>query len=116
MNEGIASAYQGQCQFVGFLPRAAVYQYLGIFQAQQFLGPFGGGLGHHHGHRHPQFAPGVGHRQAGIAPRGRHQVPGTPRVVNLAGVAHPAQLERATRLQGVKLEPDVAPGSQRQRA
>jgi len=49
------------------LATAAVHHHLGVFQVQQLLGPFGGGFGYHHGHRHPQLASGVGDCQTGIA-------------------------------------------------
>ncbi|MCY1428791.1 hypothetical protein D9M71_446880 [compost metagenome] len=67
VDEGIVRAYQCLCQGVGLLPGTAVHHHLGVFQVQQLLGPFGGGFGYHHGHRHPQLASGVGDCQTGIA-------------------------------------------------
>ncbi|MNH17089.1 hypothetical protein D3C79_767430 [compost metagenome] len=112
VNKGIVRPDQGLRQRVGLLPRAAMHHHLGTLLVQQILGAFGGGLRHYHRDRHTQLAPGVGYRQAGIATGRGHEVAGAPGMVHFAGMAHPAQLERATGLKRVELQPDRAASGQ----
>ncbi|MNH32222.1 hypothetical protein D3C79_926500 [compost metagenome] len=90
-----------------------MHHHVGVFQAQQLLGPLGGGLGNYNGHRHTQLAPRIRYCQAGVAARGRNELLGATGLMHFAGVADAAQLERAARLQGIELEPDVSARSQR---
>ncbi len=90
-----------------------MYHHFCILLMQQLLGPLGGGLGYHDRHRHAEFATGVCHCQAGVATGRGDEVPRTTGMVDFAGMAHPAQLERTAGLQGVELEPDRSAGGQR---